>query len=248
MEPRNIPYQRLSNQHILPAAPMRPEEAVFSLGAVQAQDYRAALWAVGLRCRGATRYDVEDAIARKRIIRTWPLRHTLHFVSPLDVRWMLQFYPDEPIPKYQRDNELTEAVLKKGLKLISNAFREKGQLTYREMHKALEKTGVRALDNGMARRHIIRRAGREGIICFGSHEGNRPTFALLESWVPKVRPVGREAALAELASRYFTSHGPATVKDFVWWSGLRVADAQAWDRKGQKDKGEDDRRKHLLYG
>lgn len=223
---QDIPWNRLSNQRILSTASARPEDVVFSLGAMQAQDYQGALWAIGLRCKGATKYDIEKAIARKKIIRTWPLRHTLHFVSPQDVRWMLKFYPDEPIPKFMASNGLTKPILEKSLELISKAFKNKEQLTYREMHKALENTGIRALDNNMVQSHIIRRAGREGIICFGSHEGKRPTFALLETWVPKAKHLKREEALAKLASRYFTSHGPATIKDFVWWSGLKVSDAR----------------------
>ncbi len=226
MEPEDIPHYRLSAQHISNAASAKPEKVVFSLGAVQAQDYQAALWAVGLRCRGATRFSIEDSILRKRIIRTWPLRHTLHLVSPLDVRWMLRFYPEEPIPKYQQRNGLTGSVLKKGLGLISEALAGKKQLAYKELYDALGNTGISALDDREVQRHIIRRAGRKGIICFSPHDGKHPTFVLLEDWVPEARHLRHEDALAELALRYFRSHGPATIRDFVWWSGLGTGDAR----------------------
>jgi hypothetical protein len=66
----------------------------------------------------------------------------------------------------------------------------------------------------------------EGLICFGTREGKQHTFVLLEEWVPKAKRLDRDEALAELARRYFTSHGPATLQDFTWWSGLLAADAR----------------------
>ena len=75
--------------------------------------------------------------------------------------------------------------------------------------------------------HIISRLAQEGIICFGAREGKQQTFALLDEWAPKAKKMARDEALAELARRYFTSHGPATLQDFIWWSGLRTAEARA---------------------
>ncbi|MDE1856757.1 MAG: AlkZ family DNA glycosylase [Candidatus Micrarchaeota archaeon] len=197
------------------------------IGAVQAQDYNAALWAVGLRCRGSTIGDIEKAIALGKIIRTWPLRQTLHFVSPRDVRWMLGFYPERKIPRYQRDNGLTDRSLVVGLGLVAKAFRKREFLSYSEMHKALEGTGVPELDKTEVQSHVIRRAGRMGIICFGPHRGKSPTFTLLDNWVPRAAQMDKRRALGELALRYFSSHGPATIQDYVWWSGLRVSEAAA---------------------
>ncbi|HVC58128.1 MAG TPA: winged helix DNA-binding domain-containing protein [Candidatus Acidoferrales bacterium] len=226
MTPREIVRLRLANQHITGQPLASPSAVVSSLGAVQAQDYPASLWAIGLRCKGATRSDVEAAIVERKIVRTWPMRHTLHFVPPELVRAMLSIYPEKDIPNYQKNNGLTDKILEKGLKLVANAFKEKEQLTYKEMHQALEHTGIPAMDKTDVQAHIIRKAGRKGIICFGSHQGKLPTFALLDEWVPRARPMGKEVILKEMAERYFTSHGPATLKDFVWWSGVKVSDAR----------------------
>ncbi len=226
MEAAQIPDYRLLNQKILLPTASKPEEIVSYLGAVQAQDYKAALWAIGLRCKDATQKQVEDAIARKNIVRTWPLRHTLHFVSPLDVKWMLSFYREEPIPKYQRNNGLTDSVLEKGMEIIANAFDKKEILTYPELHKAMDGSGITALDKNEVQSHIIRRAGREGLVCFGPCSEKKPTFTLLDKWVIGHKPIRREEALAELALRYFTSHGPATLQDYAWWSGLGIGDAK----------------------
>src|SRR5947209_2569843 len=85
-----IAHQRLHHQHLARATCSQPDEVVGWLGAVQAQDYLGALWAVGLRMRKAVETDVEQALAKKTIIRTWPMRGTLHFVAAADVRWMLE--------------------------------------------------------------------------------------------------------------------------------------------------------------
>src|SRR5581483_7294852 len=86
----NIAHQRLLNQHIAATSFEKPSEVVSWLGAVQAQDYLGALWAVGLRLRQVIEADVEQALADKTIIRTWPMRGTLHFVAAADIRWMLE--------------------------------------------------------------------------------------------------------------------------------------------------------------
>ena len=227
MEVGQITYSRLYNQQISSHESSLPEEVVGRLGAIQAQDYQASLWAIGMRCKDPSLKKVEQAIAQCKIVRTWPLRHTLHFVSPSDIRWMLDFYPNETIPKYQRKNGLTEEILERGLKLIFNAFERKDRFTYSEMHKALDNSGIPALDKNDVQRHIIRRAGRGGLICFGPHSEKKPTFMLLEKWVPRIDDVKREHALGELTEKYFLSHGPATIQDFMWWSGLRTSDAKS---------------------
>ena len=226
MNEQDIRNYRLANQQIVDTRFRKPEELVAFLGAMQAQSYQDALWAIGLRLKAATKADVEEAIYQRTIVRTWPMRHTLHFVSPKDVRWMLSFYRNEPIPKYQRSNGLDRSILEKGEKIIASAFKEKAQLTSREIYQKLAGSNIPALKKHEIQAHILRRAGRDGIVCFGSHIGKQPTFALLDNWVSKSKPIKKEEALAELAKRYFRSHGPATLKDFVWWSGLSLSDAR----------------------
>src|SRR5205085_1525694 len=86
----DIAHRRLHNQLITHPTFDKPDDVVRWLVAVQAQDYPGALWAVGLRMRDATETAIEQAIAERTIVRTWPMRGTLHFVAPEDVRWMLQ--------------------------------------------------------------------------------------------------------------------------------------------------------------
>ncbi len=196
------------------------------LGAIQAQDYLSALWAIGLRLPNSTQATVERAIVQKKIVRTWPIRGTLHFVSSADVRWMLGLLAKRAIPDYQKRRGLDEALLEKGRKALVAAFKGHGQLTRDEIGRAFSDAGIPALDKRDIQRQIIRRTAREGLICFGAHRGKQPTFAFLDDWVLKDSTLKREEALAEMAKRYFMGHGPATLKDFVWWSGLKVSDAR----------------------
>jgi hypothetical protein len=113
-----------------------------------------------------------------------------------------------------------------GEKIIADAFGSKERLASKESYEKMKDSGIPALRIHEVQAHILRRAGRDGIVCYASHDGKRPTFALLDKWIAQKHKLSNEQALAELASRYFTSHGPATIKDYVWWSGLRVSDAR----------------------
>ena len=223
-----ITGRRLWNQHVALDSPANsPKDALTSLGALQAQDYQAALWAIGLRCRDSTVEDVEEAIAKKEISRTWLMRGTLHFAASEDVHWMLKLFAPRLInTAVSRDRSLGlgDDVVKKAEDLFAKALRGNKRLTRDEMYRVLDRGGVRIEKN--LGYHMLYRAAWDGVICFGAHEGKQPAFELLDERITlKGYPNGD--APAELASRYFTSHGPATVKDFVWWSGLRVSDAKA---------------------
>jgi len=198
------------------------------MGAVQAQDYLGSLWAVGLRVAGALESDVEDAIAARSIVRTWPMRGTLHFVAAQDVRWMISLLTPRVIARSAgryRELGLGEPDFRRARRVLTRALRGGRQLTRREAYDALEREGIPAA--GQRGIHVLAHLAQQGLLCFGPRRGRQPTFVLLDEWVPPTRVPAREDALAALATRYFTSHGPATLHDFSWWSGLRVADAAA---------------------
>src|SRR5262245_2764707 len=225
----DIARLRLHNQRIACATFEKPGDVVAWLGAVQAQDYLGALWAVGLRMRNAVEADIERALASRTIIRTWPMRGTLHFVAAADIRWMLELLTPRIVAndakRLLRDFNFDEKELARSKKLIARALQGGKQLARNAMYKMLEVGGVStASQRG---RHILTRLAQDGFICFGAREGKQPTFALLDEWAPKAKRMPRDQSLAEIARRYFTSHGPATLHDFVWWSGLTTADATA---------------------
>jgi hypothetical protein len=235
MTPTDIARLRLHNQRIAHATFRTPGEVVAHLGAVQAQDFPGSKWAVGLRLPGATEADVERAIAGGEIVRTWPMRHTLHFVAAADVRWMLVLLAARQVTRAAgryRQLGLDEDTFRRSGEALVKALSGGRSLPRPELYRLLQDAGISTagggpLDSGQTRGlHILAHHAQTGLICYGPHDGKQPAFVLLDEWVPQSRTLGREEALAELAKRYFASHGPATLADFTWWSGLTVREAR----------------------
>ena len=216
---------RLHNQQITQHQYKKSGELVRWLTAVQAQDYAAAKWAIGLRLPGTIDNDIEQAIADKTIIRTWAMRCTLHFLAPEDVRWIIKLLAPRLATKYAgylRKLAIDKTVLLKSHKLITQTLQGGKQLTRKEIMTALEKKGIATHD--LRANFLLVFAALEGLICLGERRGKQFTYTLLDEWSPSTKKYNRIEALTELANRYFDSHGPATIADFAWWSGLTIAD------------------------
>jgi len=227
MKMNEIALLRLANQQIVGSKPKTEKEVVSWLGAVQAQDFPMSKWAVGIRLPGSTEKSVEAAIDSGEIIRTHVLRPTWHFVASEDIYWMLELSaPQIKTASRSRDNELelTEEVFLRCNKLLENWLRDGNFLSREELIKLLAYAGFEN-DNNRAW-HILMRAEIDGIICSGPTKAGKPTYALLTERVPEKKLLQREEAATELARRYFTSHGPATIMDFAWWSGLPVKECR----------------------
>lgn len=227
MTPAEIAIRRLYNQHLARLRFAQAGEVVRWLGAVQAQDYPASLWAIGLRLPQATVASVEQAVAEGTVVRTWPMRGTIHYVPAEDARWMLKLLTPRVIARSAgryRQLELEEAMFSRSRQALARALQGGKRLTRPALYRVLEAAGISAA--GGRGLHILGRLAQEGLICFGPRQGKQPTFVLLEEWVPASRALEGEEALAELARRYFRSHGPATAQDFAWWSGLSLTEAR----------------------
>jgi Winged helix DNA-binding domain len=225
----DIAHLRLHNQLISQQMFERPGDVVQWLGAVQAQDYAAAKWAVGLRLSGASNDDIEQACDNGQLLRTHVMRPTWHFVSPADIRWMLALTAPRvkaALSYYDRKLELDNATLMSSNAALVKALQSGNQLTRPELASVLKLAGI-ATDDLQRLTHLLMHAELDGVVCSGARRGNQFTYALLDERAPQARTFDRDEALAELARRYFTSHGPATLQDFVWWSGLTVADARS---------------------
>ncbi len=198
------------------------------LGAVQAQDFAGAKWALGLRTAGVTNDSVQEAYNRGDIIRTHLLRPTWHFVVPEDIRWLLEFTGPRVNartgPNYRRF-ELDEPFFKRSHRVITQALKGGIHLTRAELKTALNRSGIETGDP-VRLAHIMLRAELDGLVCSGGLKGKQFTYALLEERVPAAKMLTSEESLAELTRRYFSSHGPAALPDFVWWSGLTVNEAR----------------------
>jgi hypothetical protein len=224
----DILRHRLHNQRLAHTALTQPDDVVAWLGAVQAQDYASAKWAVGQRMRGATDAAIERAFTAGTILRTHVLRPTWHFVAPSDIRWMLALTAPRIIAAsayYYRQQGLDADIFRRSQEAMAAALQGGNCLTRTELDGVLRQAGIAAKDLG--RTYIVMRAELDGVICSGPRRGKQFTYALLDERVPPARPLSRDEALAELARRYFTSRGPATVHDYAWWSGLSVTEARA---------------------
>src|SRR5579871_3868578 len=116
-----IAHQRLFNQHIAGEKFQQPEEVVRWMGALQAQDYQQALWAIGLRTQSASQATIEQAIENRTILRTWPMRGTLHFVPAEDAQWMLKLSAVRMLAsdrRRQQQLELDETIIARAHKLF----------------------------------------------------------------------------------------------------------------------------------
>jgi hypothetical protein len=219
---------RLLHQRIARPRESTVADLVRWMGAVQAQDYLGSLWAVGLRLPDFTEADVEKAVAERAIVRTWPMRGTLHYVAASDVRWMLPLLTPRVIARSARRHRqlgLDDVALKRSRHALERALRGGRALTRSETYAVIERAGVST--EGQRGIHIVAHLAQRGVLCYGPRQGRQPTFVLLDEWVPASPERPREAALADLAARYFASHGPATLHDFAWWSGLLLPDARA---------------------
>jgi winged helix DNA-binding protein len=221
-------FTRLHNQKLAISGFKKPVEVVRWFGAVQAQDFNAAKWALALRMRKATDASVEEAFNRGEILRTHVMRPTWHFVAPEDIRWLLQLTAarvnQKCGPNY-RKFELDAAVFKRSNKIFMKALRDGKHLTRPALKSLLSADGIDVTDP-VRLAHILLRSELDGVICSGPRIGKQFTYALLEERAPATKTLERDEALAELTRRYFRSHGPATLQDFVWWSGLTVEDAK----------------------
>jgi hypothetical protein len=223
----DVARYRVENQLIGRPTLSHPGEIVAWLGAMQAQDFLGAKWSVGLRSRYISDADVESALANGTIVRTWPMRGTLHFVAQDDVRWMLALLTPRVLSASKgrwRRLGLNDKIFAQSRKVFTRALRGGRQLTREEMYQALQRAKISTANQRGY--HLLWRNAQEGLIYLGPPRGKQQTCVLMDEWVPAAKPLPREEALAKLVLRYFVSHGPATVKDFVWWCGLTAKDAK----------------------
>ena len=223
-----ISTRRLRNQRISRTGFAAPEQVVDWLGAMQAQEYEPATWALALRMKGSpVRTDIEAAFEEGRILRTHVMRPTWHFVTPEAIRWLLDLTGpcvQRRMAVYNRRLELDPPTMTRAAKIFERALRDRQFLTRTELGERLRRAGLEATTMRLA--HLAMHAELAGVICSGPRRGKQFTYGLIAERAPDARRLERDEALAELARRFLRSHGPATVRDFVWWSGLSTADAR----------------------
>ncbi|WP_382309968.1 winged helix DNA-binding domain-containing protein [Herbiconiux sp. UC225_62] len=235
-EARELMQRRLETQWIAP--PVRSAgasggpgivEVAQHLLALQAQDFGQAVWALGLRSPGSTRADVAAALDSAQVVRSWPMRGTLHFSTPDDLRWMLSLTATKTVTGVaarHRQLDLDDSVFARAGRIAEAELRGGGSFTREEFFALLEADGISTTaQRGV---HIIWWLAHDGLLCWGPTRGTQQALVLLDEWAPPTRDPhpDRDQSLAEFVLRYVTGHGPATLKDFCWWSKTTVTDAQ----------------------
>ncbi len=213
-------------QRLVGAPYASPAKAVESLGAVQAQEYREAKWSLAQRCGHPTEAEVERDLVAGRFLRTHVLRPTWHFVIPEDIRWMLALTGPRVLTAYGnwfREHGLDDVTLRRYAEVCVAALGE-SPLSRAQLRDALLAAGIEL--DGQTVGHLTIYLEAEALVCNGPHEGIKPSYRLLADWAKDGREFKGDEALTELAGRYFSSHGPATLVDYCWWSGLKVKDAR----------------------
>lgn len=227
LEDAEIARLRLRIQGILAPRFSSPEETVGWLGAVQSQEYAYARWSIGKRAPTVDEAAVDRALADGSILRTHILRPTWHYVRPDDIRWMQAATAHRVrsvMASYDRTLDLDEPLFARSAEMIARALEGGRHRTRVELGEVLEAGGIAARTQRLA--HIVMRAELDALICSGTPRGKQTTYALVAERAPAARVLEPDEALRELTLRYYVSHGPATERDFRWWSSLTAGEAR----------------------
>jgi hypothetical protein len=219
---------RLASQGLAGSGLGSPAEAVRWMTATQAQDLQAALWAVGARVPGAGMSRVRAAIDDGSVVRSWPMRGTLHLVAPEDLRWMLEITNDrlsKGIAGRHRELDITRADIEKCRDIALERIAGEGPVSRTELFAVFDAAGQST--QGQRGIHILGTLCRNAWLVQGPLAGNQQLLVAFDDWIPVSRNLDRQEAIAEFMLRYFTSHGPATLRDFAWWTQIPLTEARA---------------------
>jgi hypothetical protein len=227
MDSSNIAHRRLISQHVGGNELKTPASLVSHMGAMQAQDFNMVMWAIGARLPGVTEEQVKKSFNTGKLIRTHLMRPTWHLVVPEDVSWLLELTAPRirsAAKSRLRELEIDDKLVAKSNKLIERALEGNKHMTREELTDVLEKAGITA--KNLRATHLMFCAELDGIVCSGEIRNKSQTYALLRERVPGIKKIDRDEALALLARKYFTSHCPASIQDFAWWSGLPTGECR----------------------
>lgn len=236
MDRLEVAHRRLHNHHLSGEPLPDPAAVVRHLGASQAQEYAMAKWSLGQRSVGADDAAVQAALDAGAILRTHVLRPTWHFVAPDDLRWMQELTGPrvrQMSRYYERQSGIDDDLVDRATAVMGDALQGGRHLTRPELQDALSRAGIEA--SGIRLAYLVMAAELAAVVVSGVLRGKQRTYALLDERVPPTPVLDPDEALGELTRRYFVSHGPATVKDFRWWSSLTLTQI----RRGLAIVGED---------
>lgn len=238
--------QLIADEPVPGSGPRSVAQTVSHLLCLQAQDLGQAIWGVGLRTPGSTRQSVLAALDSGAVVRTWPMRGTLHFLAAADVRWMLALTSERSLRSAARrlaETGVDAATIALGTQ-VARAELTGGALTRTEFMRALQGAGIET--DGQRGYHLIFALAQAGLICWGPMRDGQQALVLMDEWIPEGSasdPIDPSAAVGELALRYLAGHGPATERDLAWWSkvpltAIRAGVARVRDRLAELRVGD----------
>ncbi len=224
----DIARWRLRSQQLVPPYAASAREAIGSLLAVQAENPGQAAWAVASRTRTPGQADLAALLDDGAVVRTHVLRPTWHFARAEDAGWLL----DLTGPRLRRltgqqlrtSHGLDERSIVQAVTAVTKALATRGHLTRAQLADDLRERRISG--SGQLLMILLAHAELDGLICSGAPADGEHTYALMAERVPAPRRLGRAEALAELALRYFTGHGPATEQDLAYWATLTLTDVR----------------------
>lgn len=218
---------RLAAQGLLAPEFDSAADAVRWMTAMQAQDLQASLWAVGLRVRNAGVDSVRSALDDGSVVRSWPMRGTLHLLAPEDLRWILDITAERLLRgmggrhrELEIDARDVQVARGAALELVSGG----GAATRQQLFAAFEAAGQSTA--GQRGIHLLGVLCQRAWLVQGPLAGNQQLIKAFDEWIPKSRELDRAEGIAELVLRYMLSHGPATERDFAWWSNTPVTEVR----------------------
>ena len=223
----DIVRQRMANLLLTGDERRQPVDVVTWLGAMQAQDLGSGKWSFGVRLPGQTETTIDDAIAEGQVLRTWPMRGTIHFVPPRDARWMLETTGIRMLSGVRARWDylgLDKETVDRSAAVLDDALKGGTILTRGAAMQVLTEAGIDV--SGQRAYHVIWYASQIGVTCLGPQQGKEQTIVRLADWAPD--QVQRDASdgMRELALRYVQGHGPVTHQDFARWAGIGATEAK----------------------
>jgi hypothetical protein len=230
IDPAGLAKLRAATQLIhRPISARDPVEIARSIAGAQAQDVYAGPQQFRARSRRLTAEDIRRArVDERSLLRTWLMRTTVHMIPTDDAGWWLPLFE----PRIERDTRrrLSQLGMPAGrhdraLNLIAGLLADEGPLTRNQVAERIVAAGIDL--NSMTRLHVMRLGVTSGIACLGPDRGKQTCLVRREDWLGELPPFDRDMALAELARRYLGAFGPATERDFAYWSGLPLRELRA---------------------
>jgi hypothetical protein len=225
---RVIARERAARQLIAAPSTAEPAGIVRHMLAMQAQDFAGAKWAIGARSTHLSHAQIEAALERAEIVRSWPMRGTLHVMAAEDARWMVALLAHRAIKgaaRRHRELEIDDDTRAASATLLEQEMREEAWMSRPDVYAALERGGIAT--GGQRGIHILGWAAQSGLIVCGPTRGKQPSFGWSDRHIPLAPAKPRDEALRDLAARYFVAHSPAKVADLAWWAGIPLSDARA---------------------